>query len=81
MTIPYSHEAATARVFTLLRILFFRWDGSVWQLIRLELILWAISYFTLNRIYCHILVRNRYFYNYKHTIPSICFILKFSQQN
>lgn len=51
MTIPYSHSSATARFFTTFRLLFFRWDGSVWQLTLFELITWFILYLVLHGLY------------------------------
>ncbi|CAD6199939.1 unnamed protein product [Caenorhabditis auriculariae] len=50
MTVTYSLDVATSTFFTQMKVLF-RWKGSVWKAVWIELLVWLSMYFTLSIAY------------------------------
>ncbi|KAL3986395.1 Bestrophin RFP-TM chloride channel family protein [Acanthocheilonema viteae] len=54
MTVKYNLAVSTSRPWTLFKLLF-RWRGSVWKSVTLELVIWLLLYFTIGIIYRKVL--------------------------
>ncbi|KAL6733614.1 hypothetical protein Aduo_004247 [Ancylostoma duodenale] len=66
MTVTYTFNVATSSFFTFHRLLF-RWKGSVWQAVWVELSIWCLLYAILSIIYRLFLIKE-----HKATFEDIC---------
>ncbi|KAK6049972.1 hypothetical protein COOONC_12523 [Cooperia oncophora] len=66
MTVTYTFNVATTNFFTFHHLLF-RWKGSVWKAVWIELLIWCILYAILSIMYRLFLVKH-----HKETFENIC---------
>ncbi|VDO82588.1 unnamed protein product [Onchocerca flexuosa] len=50
MTVPYNLDVSTSRPWTLFKLLF-RWRGSIWKSVTLELFVWLVLFAVISAIY------------------------------
>uniref|UniRef100_A0A7I5E7M9 Bestrophin homolog n=1 Tax=Haemonchus contortus TaxID=6289 RepID=A0A7I5E7M9_HAECO len=66
MTVTYTFNVATSKFLTFHRLLF-RWKGSVWKAVWMELLIWCVLYACLSIMYRLILVKH-----HKEIFENIC---------
>uniref|UniRef100_A0A915A913 Bestrophin homolog n=3 Tax=Parascaris TaxID=6254 RepID=A0A915A913_PARUN len=54
MTIQYNHLLASSSALNFFRVMF-RWKGSVWKAVVIELVSWSLCYQLIALVYCHLL--------------------------
>jgi hypothetical protein len=50
MTVKYASEVATSHFWTLHKLMF-RWRGSIWKLVWVEMVIWCVVFAALSALY------------------------------